>query len=75
MGEEESDVEIIAEAENSIRNLKSEIDKRQIDVLLSGEADPNDTYLEVHAGAGEQKAKIGLLCCCVCICAGLNSMK
>lgn len=52
MGEEESDVEIIAEAENSIRNLKSEIDKRQIDVLLSGEADPNDTYLEVHAGAG-----------------------
>ncbi|WP_375606852.1 MULTISPECIES: peptide chain release factor 2 [unclassified Bartonella] len=52
MGEEESDVEIIAEAENSIRNLKSEIDKKQIDVLLSGEADPNDTYLEVHAGAG-----------------------
>ncbi|WP_273754194.1 peptide chain release factor 2 [Bartonella sp. MM73XJBT.G] len=52
MGEEESDVEIIADAENSIRNLKSEIDKRQIDVLLSGEADPNDTYLEVHAGAG-----------------------
>ncbi|WP_126603380.1 peptide chain release factor 2 [Bartonella vinsonii] len=52
MGEEESDVEIITDAENSIRNLKSEIDKRQIDVLLSGEADQNDTYLEVHAGAG-----------------------
>ncbi|PIT69259.1 peptide chain release factor 2 [Bartonella tribocorum] len=52
MGEEESDVEIIADAENSIRNLKNEIDKRQIDVLLSGEADSNDTYLEVHAGAG-----------------------
>ncbi|WP_115608613.1 peptide chain release factor 2 [Bartonella doshiae] len=52
MGEEESDIEIINDAENSIRNLKSEIDKRQIDVLLSGEADPNDTYLEVHAGAG-----------------------
>ncbi|WP_429137685.1 peptide chain release factor 2 [Bartonella heixiaziensis] len=52
MGEEESDIEIITDAENSIRNLKSEIDKRQIDVLLSGEADPNDTYLEVHAGAG-----------------------
>ncbi|WP_455480044.1 peptide chain release factor 2 [Bartonella sp. B23] len=52
MGEEESDVEIITDAENSIRNLKNEIDKRQIDVLLSGEADPNDTYLEVHAGAG-----------------------
>ncbi|WP_208434251.1 peptide chain release factor 2 [Bartonella taylorii] len=52
MGEEESDIEIITDAENSIRNLKSDIDKRQIDVLLSGEVDPNDTYLEVHAGAG-----------------------
>ncbi|WP_332060873.1 peptide chain release factor 2 [Bartonella sp. CB74] len=52
MGEEESDAEIITDAENTIRNLKSEIDKRQIDVLLSGEADSNDTYLEVHAGAG-----------------------
>ncbi|WP_409362017.1 peptide chain release factor 2 [Bartonella heixiaziensis] len=52
MGEEESDIEIITDAENSIRNLKNEIDKKQIDVLLSGEADPNDTYLEVHAGAG-----------------------
>ncbi|WP_455481335.1 peptide chain release factor 2 [Bartonella sp. B12(2025)] len=52
MGEEESDIEIITYAENSIRDLKNEIDKRQIDVLLSGEADSNDTYLEVHAGAG-----------------------
>ncbi|WP_151244742.1 peptide chain release factor 2 [Bartonella quintana] len=52
MGEEESDVEIINDAENLIRNLKNEIDKRQIDMLLSREADPNDTYLEVHAGAG-----------------------
>ncbi|WP_208435843.1 peptide chain release factor 2 [Bartonella phoceensis] len=52
MGEEESDTEIITDAENAIRNLKNEIDKRQIDVLLSGEADPNDTYLEIHAGAG-----------------------
>ncbi|WP_154645984.1 peptide chain release factor 2 [Bartonella senegalensis] len=52
MGEEESDIEIITDAENLIRNLKSEIDRRQIDVLLSGEADQNDTYLEVHAGAG-----------------------
>ncbi len=52
MGEEESDTEIIADAENTIRNLKNEIEKKQIDVLLSGEADPNDTYLEVHAGAG-----------------------
>ncbi|WP_153300876.1 MULTISPECIES: peptide chain release factor 2 [unclassified Bartonella] len=52
MGEEENDVEIITEAENTIRQLKSEIDKKQIETLLSGEADSNDTYLEVHAGAG-----------------------
>jgi len=52
MGEEEGDAAIVAEAENAIRGLKAEIDKRQIDMLLSGEADGNDTYLEVHAGAG-----------------------
>ncbi|WP_332065582.1 peptide chain release factor 2 [Bartonella sp. CB189] len=52
MGEEESDMEIITDAEDIIRSLKSEIDKKQIDVLLSGEADSNDAYLEVHAGAG-----------------------
>lgn len=52
MGEEESDSEIITDAENTIRNLKNEIEKKQIDALLSGEADQNDTYLEVHAGAG-----------------------
>ncbi|PYE88219.1 peptide chain release factor 2 (bRF-2) [Phyllobacterium leguminum] len=52
MGEEEGDKAIIAEAEDTIRELKRDIDKRQIDTLLSGEADANDTYLEVHAGAG-----------------------
>ncbi|AQS41633.1 MAG: Bacterial peptide chain release factor 2 (Rf-2) [Candidatus Tokpelaia hoelldobleri] len=52
MGEEEGDAAIVEEAENAIRGLKAEIDKRQIDMLLSGEADANDTYLEVHAGAG-----------------------
>ncbi|WP_439272705.1 peptide chain release factor 2 [Pseudochrobactrum sp. HB0163] len=52
MGEEEGDKSIIADAENSIRAIKAELDKRQIDMLLSGEADANDAYLEVHAGAG-----------------------
>lgn len=52
MGEEEGDVDIVVDAENTIRKLKHEIDKRQIDTLLSGEADSNDTYLEIHAGAG-----------------------
>jgi len=52
LGEEEGDKSIVEEAEETIRALKRDIDKRQIDTLLSGEADANDTYLEVHAGAG-----------------------
>lgn len=52
MGEEEGDNAIISEAEASIQALKSELDQRQIEMLLSGEVDSNDTYLEVHAGAG-----------------------
>jgi peptide chain release factor 2 len=52
MGEEESDQSVIAEAENAIRALKSEIARLQVEALLSGEADGNDCYLEVHSGAG-----------------------
>jgi len=52
LGEEEGDDSVVADAEKAIRNLKDEIDRRQIDMLLSGEADTNDAYLEVHAGAG-----------------------
>jgi peptide chain release factor 2 len=52
MGEDEGDADIVAEAETAIRSLSGEIKARQIETLLSGEADANDTYLEVHAGAG-----------------------
>jgi peptide chain release factor 2 len=52
LGEEEGDQSVVAEAETAIRSLKGEIAQRQIESLLSGEADSNDTYLEVHAGAG-----------------------
>ncbi|WP_265518804.1 peptide chain release factor 2 [Nitratireductor luteus] len=52
MGEDEGDNAVVEEAEAAIRSLKGEIAARQIDTLLSGEADANDTYLEVHAGAG-----------------------
>ncbi|KAA6404778.1 peptide chain release factor 2 [Candidatus Tokpelaia sp.] len=52
LGEEEGDKAIIAEAEASLTELRHELDKRQIAMLLAGEADGNDTYLEVHAGAG-----------------------
>ncbi len=52
MGEEEGDQSVIEEAEAVLRSLRGEVAARQIDTLLSGEADSNDTYLEVHAGAG-----------------------
>ena len=52
MGEEEGDADIINGAKTAIRAMAGEIRARQIESLLSGEADQNDAYLEVHAGAG-----------------------
>ena len=52
MGEAEGDASIIADAEQSVRTVQTEAARRQIETLLSGEADQNDTYLEVHSGAG-----------------------
>jgi len=52
LGEEEGDNEVVAEAEKSILTLRGEVQRREVEALLSGEADGNDTFLEVHAGAG-----------------------
>jgi len=52
MGEEEGDPSIVDEAEMAIRAMKKQVAERQIETLLSGEVDGNDTYLEVHSGAG-----------------------
>jgi peptide chain release factor 2 len=52
LGEGENDQKVIAEAEAALRKLKDEVSRRELEALLSGEADANDTYLEVHAGAG-----------------------
>ena len=52
LGEEEGDQSVVDEAEASIRSLSGEVKARQIETMLSGEADANDTYLEIHAGAG-----------------------
>ncbi|WP_147707392.1 peptide chain release factor 2 [Microvirga massiliensis] len=52
LGEAEDDQDTINEGENAIRALQSEAARRQVETLLSGEADGNDTYLEVHSGAG-----------------------
>jgi peptide chain release factor 2 len=52
LGESESDQKSVLEAEQGLKRLKSEVARREMEALLSGEADANDSYLEVHAGAG-----------------------
>jgi peptide chain release factor 2 len=52
LGEAENDQAVVTEAENALRKLKAEVAKRETEALLSGEADSNDSFLEVHAGAG-----------------------
>jgi len=43
---------VVAEAETELNALKAQAERRQAEALLSGEADANDSFLEVHAGAG-----------------------
>jgi peptide chain release factor 2 len=52
LGEAEKDQGVVRDAENALRALKAEVARRELEALLSGEADANDSYLEVHAGAG-----------------------
>src|SRR3954452_12118006 len=52
LGEAEKDQAVIAEAEAALKALKDDAARQELEALLSGEADSNDTYLEVHAGAG-----------------------
>ncbi|RBI87120.1 peptide chain release factor 2 [Rhodosalinus halophilus] len=52
MGEAEGDEEVIAEAEAALTELAQTARARELEALLDGEADGNDTYLEIHAGAG-----------------------
>ena len=52
LGEEEDDTGVVTEAEHALKELKKEVARRELEALLSGEADRFDSYLEVHAGAG-----------------------
>ena len=52
LGEAEDDPGIIKDAEDSIKSLRTEFARLQVEAMLSGEADGNDAYLEVHSGAG-----------------------
>ncbi|MBL4748969.1 MAG: peptide chain release factor 2 [Amylibacter sp.] len=52
LGEMEEDQEVIDEAEKAIKGLEKQAAKRKLEALLNGEADSNDTFLEVKSGAG-----------------------
>ncbi len=52
LAEAEGDEAIMAEAQSALEGLRKRTAKRELLSLLSGEADANDCYLEVHAGAG-----------------------
>ena len=52
LGEEEGDEDVVADAEKALKDLVRVTQKREVEALLSGEADANDTFIEVHAGAG-----------------------
>ena len=52
LGELEGDAEIITEAEKSLKALVELAGNKELEALLDGEADGNDTFLEINAGAG-----------------------
>ena len=52
LGEAEGDADIVRESEAALAALATEAERMEVETLLSGEADSNDAYIEVHAGAG-----------------------
>ena len=52
LGEAEGDDAVIGEGLETLARLAARADADKVQALLAGEADANDTYLEVHAGAG-----------------------
>ncbi|NHB76781.1 peptide chain release factor 2 [Rhodobacter calidifons] len=52
LGEAEGDAEIVREAEAALADLVKVAEAKELEALLDGEADGNDTFLEINAGAG-----------------------
>ncbi|WP_144445739.1 peptide chain release factor 2 [Inquilinus limosus] len=57
LAEAEDDAGVLADAEAELGKVAERVAKRQLESLLSGEADGNDCYLEVNAGAGGTEAQ------------------
>ena len=52
LAELENDSGVIRDSENALKNLKKTAAKKELEALLDGEADSNDTFLEINSGAG-----------------------
>ena len=52
LGEAEGDSDVVTESEAALAALCETASRLEVETLLSGEADSNDCYIEVHAGAG-----------------------
>ena len=57
LAEEESDEDFIKETVIQLNELVKKCDNLQLESLLSGEADSNNCYIEIHAGAGGTEAQ------------------
>lgn len=56
MGEMEDDADIVTEAEDALKALQVKAAAKELEALLNGEADANDTFLEINSGAGGTEA-------------------
>ena len=56
LGEMEGDEAVVDVAEADLLELKAQAAKQELESLLSGEADANDCYLAINAGAGGTEA-------------------
>ncbi|WP_299626864.1 peptide chain release factor 2 [uncultured Tateyamaria sp.] len=52
LGEMEEDEEVVADAEEALKALAVTAAQKELEALLDGEADGNDTFLEINSGAG-----------------------
>ena len=57
LAEMENDDAVVQEGLATLRSLAAQAQQRETESLLSGEADSNDCYLEVNAGAGGTEAQ------------------
>jgi peptide chain release factor 2 len=57
LAEADGDTAMVAEATTNLRALAEEAKRREIESLLSGEADANDAYVELNSGAGGTEAQ------------------